>query len=84
MRESQLKMQTLAFGIIVYYNLIVMSQSISVSKSVFDELVDRISRLEKAVFKSSDDRVLHSVKQYEEEKKQGNLTKLKNVNQLFS
>ena len=61
-----------------------MSQSISVSKSVFEELVDRISRLEKAVFKSSDDRVRHLVKQYEEEKKQGKLTKLKSVNQLFS
>lgn len=61
-----------------------MAQSISISRSVFVELVDRISRLEKAVFKNSHDKVLHSVKKYEEEKKQGRLTKLKNVNELFS
>lgn len=61
-----------------------MSQSISISKSVFEELVDRISRLEKAVFRRNYDKVLHSVEKYEEEKKQGKLTKLKNVNELFS
>lgn len=61
-----------------------MSQSISIPKSVFVELVDRISPLERAVFRNSHDKVLHSVKQYEEEKKQGKLTRLKNVNELFS
>jgi len=61
-----------------------MSQSIGISKSVFVELVDRISRLEKAVFRNSHNKVLHSVEKYEEEKKQGKLTKLKNVNELFS
>lgn len=61
-----------------------MSQSISISKSVFEELVDRISLLEKAVFSNSHDKVLHSVGKYAEEKKQGKLTKLKNVNELFS
>lgn len=61
-----------------------MSQSISIPRSILEELVDRISRLEKAVFKNSHDRVLHSIARYEEEKKQGKLTKLKNVNELFS
>jgi hypothetical protein len=61
-----------------------MSQSISISRSVFEELVDRIGRLEKAVFRNSHDKVLHSVEKYEEEKRQGRLTKLKNVNELFS
>jgi len=61
-----------------------MSQSISIPKSVFEELVDRISRLEKAVFRNRHDKVLHSVGKYEEEKKQGKLNKLKNVNELFS
>lgn len=61
-----------------------MSQSISIPKSVFVGLVDRISRLERAVFRNSHDEVLDSVKKYEEEKKQGKLTKLKNVSELFS
>ena len=61
-----------------------MSQSISISKSFFEELVDRIGRLEKAVFKNSHDKILHSVKEYEEEKRQGKLTRLKNVSDLFS
>ena len=77
-------MQTLAFGLMAYYNLVIMSQAISISKSVFEELVDRISRLEKAVFRNSHDKVLHSVQQYEEEKRHGELTKLKSVNELFS
>lgn len=61
-----------------------MSQSISISKPIFEDLIDRISRLEKAVFRNSHDKVLHSVEKYVEEKKQGKLTKLKNVNELFS
>ena len=61
-----------------------MSQAISIPKSVFEELIDRIGRLEKAVFKNSHDRVLYSVKKYEEEKKEGKLTRLKSVNELFS
>ena len=48
-----------------------MSQAISISKSVFEELVDRISRLEKGVSRNSHDKVLHSVQQYEEEKRHG-------------
>lgn len=61
-----------------------MSQSISIPKSVFEDITDRINRLEEAVFKNSHNRVFGSVKQYEEEKKQGKLSKLKSIDELFS
>lgn len=61
-----------------------MSQLISVPKSIFEELVYRIARLENVVFKKNNDKVLQSIKKYKEEEKEGKLIKMKSVDELFS
>ena len=58
-----------------------MPQTMTISKSVFEELLGRISRLERIVFGKNP--VIQAIKLYEEEKQSGRLKKLNNPQELF-
>ncbi len=58
-----------------------MTQIITVSKSLYDHLLERIARLEKVVFKNS--KIMHAIDNYKEEKEKGKLRQLKKIDELF-
>jgi hypothetical protein len=66
----------------VIYYFYIMAQTITISKSFFDELLIRLERLEKVVFKKNG--ILNSIRTYKDEKQKGELKKLKNVDELFT
>ncbi|MFQ5866167.1 MAG: hypothetical protein ACE5IW_13175 [bacterium] len=59
-----------------------MAQTVTIPKSILQELIDRITRLEKIVL--GETQVLKAIKIYEDEKKKGKLKKLKTIDELFS
>ncbi len=59
-----------------------MSETITISKSVLEELITRVRVLEKAVFKKN--KAFPAVDVYLKEKKAGKLRKLKAVEELFA
>lgn len=58
-----------------------MSQTITISKSLIEELLGRVERLEKMVLRKSP--IMKAIDTYEEEKHKGTLKKLKTVDELF-
>jgi len=58
-----------------------MTQILTVPKSLYDQLIDRIARLEKAVFKNN--KIMHAIDNYKEEKEKGKLRQLKKIDELF-
>lgn len=58
-----------------------MNQLITISKSMFDQLLNRVAKLEETVFKNSE--VTHMVGIYKNEKNKGKLKKLKKIDDLF-
>lgn len=58
-----------------------MSQTITIPKSFLDELVSRLERLEKAVFKK--DKIKQALNTYKDEKEKGELKKLIRIDDLF-
>jgi uncharacterized protein (UPF0335 family) len=57
-------------------------QLITIPKSALEELINRIGRLEKAVFeKNSLDKVINT---YKQEKQKGKLKKLQSIDELFT
>jgi hypothetical protein len=58
-----------------------MSQTVTISKTEFEKLLERIKTLESFVFGKN--KILKTIKQYDDEKKSGKLKKLKNIDELF-
>ena len=58
-----------------------MTQLITIPKSIYSQLLDRVTRLEKTVFKNS--KVMQMIDIYRTEKNKGKLKKLKKIDELF-
>jgi hypothetical protein len=57
-------------------------QTINISKSTLDELINRVERLEKAVFEKNS--IENALETYKQEKQKGKLKKLQSVDELFT
>ena len=59
-----------------------MNQTVTISKTEFEKLTERIKKLEAWVFGKN--QILSAINNYEDEKRSGKLKKLKSADELFT